>query len=73
MSHLRAWYRYSLQPSLRGRAERALLAIVNRLPRRVVYWATIRLWAHATSGPWSSTIATELRVDEALKRWEQRT
>ena len=49
--------------------ERLVTTIVWRLPRWVVYWATIRLFAHATTGRYSSTVVTDLKVGEALKRW----
>jgi hypothetical protein len=41
------------------------------LPRRVVYWAVIRAWAYATSGPrYGRTVATAIRCDEVVQRWE---
>ena len=40
-----------------------------KLPRKVVYWAAIRLMAHATQGQYSSTIVPELTVMDALQRW----
>ena len=43
-----------------------------RLPRRLVYMAVIRAWAHATQGPWSGDIVTEVRVGTALNRWDCR-
>jgi len=46
------------------------LWLAYRLPRRLVYWATIRLWCHATIGRYSDTIVPELEVGEALKRWD---
>lgn len=41
-----------------------------RLPRRLIYWTAIRLWAHGTTGPYADTVAPELTVGEALARWE---
>lgn len=49
--------------------ERALMKLVWALPREVAYRAAIRVWAHATTGPYGSTVANELTVDEALRRW----
>lgn len=40
-----------------------------RLPKRLVYWASIRLIANATQGKYSSTVVPELTAIEALKRW----
>lgn len=39
-----------------------------KLPRKLVYFASIRLWAHATP-PGSDVNATTLTVREALERW----
>lgn len=63
---MKIWLRWKLS-RLR---ERALQFIVWRcLPRGVVYWAAIRLMAHATQGPWSNQIVPELSAMDALKRW----
>ncbi|WP_316200930.1 MULTISPECIES: hypothetical protein [unclassified Bradyrhizobium] len=39
------------------------------LPRKVIYWATIRLGAHATQGQYSNQVVPELRFFEAIERW----
>lgn len=44
--------------------------IANHLPRWLVYWAAIRLMAHATTGKYDTTIVPELNAIDALKRWE---
>jgi hypothetical protein len=44
-----------------------------RLPQRLVYWAAIRLIAHATSGKWRDTEAPVLAAMEALGRWESQS
>lgn len=41
------------------------------LPRRVVYHATIRLGAAASTGPFSDTVVTDLLFIEAVRRWDQ--
>lgn len=41
-----------------------------RLPKRLVYWAAIRLIAFATQGSYSNQIVPDLGAMEALKRWE---
>ena len=51
--------------------ERIWQAIAWRLPRRLVYWATIRTWSAATTGEWSDE-SPEMTVVEALDRWEGR-
>jgi hypothetical protein len=42
-----------------------------RLPKWLVYWASIRLMANATTGAYSSTVVPELSAMDALKRWEE--
>jgi len=46
--------------------------IAWRLPRRIVYWAAIRLTVFATSGLHSDQVIPELDVLDALKRWGTR-
>lgn len=42
-----------------------------RLPRRLVYWAAIRLGAEATTGQYSNQIVPELRFVDAIERWHK--
>lgn len=51
--------------------ERALMELVWRLPRKVIAWALIRAWAHASSGPWSDEAAPELSMELVVRRWDQ--
>ena len=39
------------------------------LPRRLVYWAAIRLIAHATTGQYSDQEVPRLSATDALGRW----
>lgn len=39
------------------------------LPRRLVYWAAIRLIAYGTVGKYGKTVVPEFRAMDALKRW----
>ena len=41
-----------------------------RLPRHLVYWAAIRLGCNATQDEWANESPTDLRMVDALKRWE---
>jgi hypothetical protein len=41
-----------------------------RLPRRLCYFASIRLVAHATMGPWDRQVVPELTAMDALDRWQ---
>jgi len=39
------------------------------MPKKLVYWASIRLMAHATQGEYSNQIVPDLTAMDALKRW----
>lgn len=41
-----------------------------RLPRGLVYWAAIRLMAHATTGKWSHELTPAVTGIDMLKRWD---
>lgn len=70
MKKLRLWFRYDARWWWQRRREAALLWLVSRLPREIVYRSTIRLWVHATTGPWSHEEVTAVTIDQALKRWK---
>lgn len=53
------------------RGTKLAMAIVWWLPRWVVYWCSVRLMAHATTGKWSKQVVPELTALDALKRWER--
>ncbi len=73
MSTLRYWTRpVHLRYEAGKRAERALMALVWRLPRRLVFWCAVRVGAHATTGAYSNQVVPELRFTDALQRWETR-
>lgn len=40
-----------------------------KMPRRLVYWCSIRLGAHATTGEFGNTVVPELTFVDALERW----
>lgn len=40
-----------------------------RLPRSLVYFAAIRMFAHGTTGKYGDTEAPGLTVSDALRRW----
>ncbi len=44
--------------------------LANRLPRKLVYFAYIRLHAAATTGKYSHRCPDEVDWSEALKAWE---
>lgn len=49
--------------------ERLARYVAWRLPRLLVYWCGMRLFVHATGGPWSHEESTGVTVTEALARW----
>ncbi len=50
--------------------EKLLMAIAWSMPKKLVYWCSIRLMAHATVGQYSNQIVPELTAIDALKRWD---
>lgn len=51
--------------------EKILLWVAYRIPRKLLYWIGIRIWAIATTGKYSDAVASELTVVDALKRIAQ--
>lgn len=51
--------------------EKAQMAIAWALPRKIVMWATVRCFAHATTGKWGHTCVSDLDYSEVMKRWEE--
>jgi hypothetical protein len=49
--------------------EKVAMGIAWRLPKWLVYWVVIRLWAHATSGEYDLA-PTHVTVDQALRAWD---
>jgi hypothetical protein len=47
----------------------AAFRIAHALPRRVAYWAAIRVAVHGTVGEYSNQVVPELTIDKMLKRW----
>jgi len=46
--------------------------LAYKLPKNLVYFCTIRVWAHATTCPSGrNEIVGETTVDIALRRWEK--
>ena len=41
------------------------------MPKKLVYFCTIRLIAYATTGKYSDTIVPTLTAMDALNRWEE--
>jgi len=53
------------------RGTKLAMGIVWLLPRWVVYWCSVRLMAHASTGQWGHQVVPELTALEALKRWDR--
>jgi hypothetical protein len=49
--------------------EKIAIAVAWALPRRVAYWAMIRVAAHATTGQFGNTSPSELDYEIMAKRW----
>ena len=50
--------------------EKFLWWLTYKLPRRLVYLATIRLLASATTNRYSHLLLPEITVQDAVKAWE---
>lgn len=53
--------------------EKIWIKLAYLLPKPLVYWCSIRLIAHATTGAYSNQVVPDLRAMDALKRWEDVT
>ncbi len=51
------------------RSNRLAYWIARHLPDRVVYWAVIRAWTHATTGPYGSTVVPDVTASLIVNRW----
>ena len=45
------------------------LNLAHKLPKKLVYWASIRLMSNATTGEYSNQSVPELTAIDALRRW----
>ena len=52
-----------------GKMEKLWQWLSLRMPKKLVYFCTLRLGVHATIGKYGKTIVPELTVMEALDRW----
>jgi len=45
------------------------MTIAFKLPKRIAYWSTIRVGAHATCGEWGNESPTDLKLMTAVERF----
>lgn len=50
--------------------ERFWFWLAWKLPRKLVYFCTVRAVASATTGKWSNQVVPELTAMDAIQRWE---
>ena len=51
--------------------EKLWLWFIWKLPRKLIYWSSIRLMANATTGEYSSQEVSKINIIDALSRWER--
>jgi hypothetical protein len=49
--------------------DRFWMRVAYWLPSRLVYFASVRMIAHATTGEYGATIVPELSAMDAIDRW----
>lgn len=65
------WWRfYSVKYELDKIRMKLAMFVAWHIPRWLVYWCSIRLMAHATTGQWGHVITPETTIMDALKRWD---
>lgn len=45
--------------------------LAHQMPRALVYFCTIRLFAHATTGKWGACHPVDVNIFQALDRWSE--
>ena len=62
---------YDFRYEWNKRKEKFKLWFVWNLPKWVVYWCVIRVWAYVTCDEYSDRSPDEVSLSEALKSWEK--
>ena len=62
--------KYNLQTFPSKLLDKIVWKIAFSLPKRIAYYATIRTWAHATTGEYGNTHAPSITTAEVLNRWD---
>lgn len=61
---------HDLRYEVSRRIEKLQMKIAWALPKWLVMWATVRLFAHGTTGKWGNTEPSSLSIFDAMERWE---
>jgi hypothetical protein len=64
-----AQVRIELAYQRQKRAEKFWTFLAWKLPKKLAYWAYIRVGVHGTQGPYSNQVVPELLMVEGLERW----
>lgn len=51
------------------KTENVMLFLAGLMPKRLIYWCSIKLIAYSTTGKYGNTIVPELTAMEALNRY----
>jgi len=51
-------------------SEKFWMRLAWAMPRKLAYWAAVRVLSYATVGKFSSQVVPDLLAIDALKRWE---
>lgn len=62
---------FDLKCWLKKIPDKVAMKVAWKLPRKVVYWAYVRVMAHATSGPYGMEDVDRVSYSDACKRWEK--
>ena len=66
------WQVYKVHHELGMAKQRLAHFVARHLPKYLLYWAVIVVWAKVTTtGEWSSMSSLGIPVEDALRRWEK--
>jgi hypothetical protein len=64
---MKNWYKYSFLPFCRRRLDKILMSIAWSLPKSLVKWCCIRVFAIATTGKYSNKTPDQVTIFDALE------
>lgn len=56
----------------RSKGEDLVMALVWSMPPAFIYWAGMRLFSNATTGPFGHRCPSELRMFDVLEDWQKK-